>query len=166
MKKRLFLYFFLLIASLTACAKRTVPVFADADTLARSLYDQAGFSGDSLLTEPLESGDAFRFGMTITDFQNAVEDGISIRNMVDADGQTLYALKLHTEEDAERFAASLFEYYDFAPCDPAEKMAVAAAGNYVIFFKSESSQVDAAMEAFSVLMEGQLRFEKEMFNRA
>ncbi len=166
MKRRLFIYLFILAASCAACGKRSAPIYADADTLARSLYEKAGFETDSLFIQPVEDTDAYLFGVTITEFEDTVEDAVCFRKLIDSNGQMLYALKLRDEADAEALAASFFADYDFAPCDLAEKMAVVAAGNYVIFFKSESSEVDAAVEAFRSLMDGYIRFEKELLNRA
>ncbi len=165
MKKRLFIYLFVLAASCVACGKRSVPIYADADTLARSLYEKAGFETESLLVQDVEDTDAYLFGVTIAEFDDSVEDAVCFRKLVDSNGQMLYALKLRTDADADRLAASFYANYDFAPCDLAEKMAVAASGNYVIFFKSESGEVDAAVEAFRALMDGYVRFEKELLNR-
>ncbi len=143
-----------------------MPIYPDADTLARSLYAEAGFETENILAEGVKDTDAYLFGVSITDFDNMVEDVICYRKMVDTNGQLLYALKLRSSEDAERLAARFFAHYDFVPCDVAEKMAIASAGNYVIFFKSDSAEVDTAVEAFHSLMAGYVRFEKEMLNRA
>ena len=165
MKKRLLISMFILAASLCACARRSVPVYADANTLAGSLYTNAGFTSDALYAEPLERVDAFRFGVTITEFENMVEDAVCYRKTVDSNGQMLYALKLRSKEDADAFAKAFYAYYEFAPCDAAEKMAIVSAGEYVIFFKSDVGEVDAAVEAFRTLMNGHLDFEKELINR-
>lgn len=165
MRKRFLIYVCLLAASLVACGKRGVPVYTDADTLARSLYANAELGMDTIYAEELAGVDAFRFGVTIADFENAVEDAVCFRKTVDTNGQMLYALKMRSEEDAELMAKTFFAHYEFAPCDVAEKMAVVSAGNYVICFKSDMGEVDAAVESFRTLMNGNLGFEKELFNR-
>ena len=165
MRKRMLIYLCILTASLAACGKRSIPVFADADTLARSLYANAGFDTDAVYAENVESTDSFRFGITITEFENAVEDAVCYRKVIDNNGQMLYALKMRSDTDAEKLAKTFFASYEFVPCDAAEKMTVASAGNYVIFFKSDIGEVDAAVEAFRDLMEGHLGFEKELTNR-
>ncbi len=154
-----------LAASLVACAKRSVPVYTDADTLARLLYADAGFRSEEIYAEDIKNTDAFRFGITVTDFDDTVEDGICYRKTVDDNGQLLYAFKMRSENDAEHLAKSFYAHYEFAPCDAAEKMAVASAGEYVIFFKSDLGEVDAAVETFRSLMDGNLGFEKELINR-
>ncbi len=166
MKPRVLVYLVILTASLAACAKRSMPIYADADTLARSIYTEAGFETDAVFTQNLENTDAYLFGMTVADFENQVEDAICYRKLVDSNGQMLYALKLRSAEDASALAAAFFSHYDFAPCDVAEKMAIAAAGEYVIFFKSDMGEVDAAVEAFHKLMGGVIGFEKQRMNRA
>ncbi len=165
MRKRFLVYLFILSASFAACARRGVPVYADAGALVDALYAEAGFDTEALYGEELVGTDAFRFGITVSDFENTVEDAVSFRKNVDEDGQQLYALKLHTEKDAALLAQKFYAHYDFAPCDPAEKMAIASFGQYVIFFKSNGAEVDAAVEAFHRLMGGMPDFEKEMFNR-
>lgn len=154
-----------LAASLASCAKRSVPVYTDADTLARSLYADAGFGSNAIYAEDIQSTDAFRFGITVTEFEEAVEDGICYRKTIDDNGQVLFAFKMHSENDAEHLARSFYAHYEFAPCDAAEKMAIASAGEYVIFFKSDLGEVDAAVETFRALMDGRLGFEKELINR-
>lgn len=165
MRKRLFIYICVLAASLTACVKQSVPVYTDADTLARSLYANAGLSSDAVYAEDVASVDAFRFGVTITDFENMVEDAVCFRKTIDTNGQMLYALKMRSDEDADLLAKTFFAHYEFAPCDAAEKMAVVSAWNYVIFFKSDIGEVDAAVDTFRTLMNGHLGFEKELVNR-
>ena len=65
MRKRLFVYICILMGSLVSCGKRSVPVFADADVLARSLYEKAGFETDAIYAEEVEDTDAFLFGVTV-----------------------------------------------------------------------------------------------------
>lgn len=156
---------FILMASLCACARRSVPVYADAGALAESLYVSAGFPVDAIYAEPLAGVDAFRFGLTITEFENMVENAVCYRKMVDSNGQMLYALKMRSKEDSDAFSKAFYAHYEFAPCDVAEKMAIVSAGEYVLFFKSDVGEVDAAVEAFRTLMNGHLDFEKELINR-
>jgi hypothetical protein len=165
MRKRCFLYLFLFAMSLSACAKRSVPVFADAGELAGALYGEASLDTDAIYCERLKDTDSYLFGMTVTAFGDAVEDAVCWRKTIDSDGELLYALKLRSEEDARALAKCFYEHYEFAPCDAAQKLAVAASGDYVIVFKSALGEVDAAVEAFRTLMNGGLRYEKEMYNR-
>ncbi len=165
MKKRCLIYLFLLAASLAACAKRSVPVYSDAGSLARSLYDTAGFETEAIYCEELEDTSAYLFGVTVTEFDDMVEDAVCWRKVVDSNGQLLYALKMRSDRDAKTLAERFFRHYEFAPCDAAEKLAVACAGEYFIVFKSALSEVDAATEAFRTMMDGAVRFEKELYNR-
>ena len=165
MKKRFLILMLMLAACLSGCAARSIPAYADASALAGSLYENAGLSSDALYAESLERVDAFRFGVTITDFDNMVEDAVCYRKTVDQNGQMLYALKMRSKEDSDAFAKAFYAHYEFAPCDVAEKMAIVSAGEYVIFFKSDVGEVDAAVEAFRTLMNGHLDFEKELINR-
>ncbi len=166
MKKRMLIYLFILGASLVACGKREAPIYADADSLARSIYAEAGFETDAIYAENLEPRDAYVFGLVPTDFENGVETAVCYRKTVDSNGQLLYVLKLCEGMDGEALAAKFFAHYDFVPCDLAEKMAIAATEEYLIFFKSDSGEVDAAVEAFRTLMNGYIGFEREMVNRA
>lgn len=164
MKRRFFLYLCILIGSLAACGRRSVPVFADADSLAMAIYTSVGFETESLYAERLESTDAYRFGINISEFDHAVEDGICYRKLLDDNGQMLYVLNMHSCESAEHIAKTFFSHYEFAPCDAAEKMTVISAGNYIIFFKSDVGEVDAVSEGVFTLMNGRIDFQKEAHN--
>lgn len=165
MRKRLFVYICILVGSLVSCGKRSVPVFADADVLARSLYEKAGFETDAIYAEEVEDTDAFLFGVTVSDFDEMVDDAVCYRKLVDSNGQMMYLFDMESEDQAISFAKAFFEHYEFAPCDVAEKMTVISAGHYVIFFKSDAHEVDTAVEAFRALMDGRIDFQKEQFNR-
>ncbi len=165
MRKRLFVYICILVGSLVACGKKSVPVFADAQALADSLYEKARLETDAIYTEDVEDTEAYLFGVTVADFDEMVDDAVCCRKLVDSNGQMLYVFDMESETDARTFANVFFEHYEFAPCDVAEKMTVISAGNYVIFFKSDVGEVDAAAEAFRALMDGRIDFQKEQFNR-
>ncbi len=166
MRKRCLVYLFILAASLSACARRSETVYADAGGLALSLYEEAGFSTDAIYGEQVVPTDAHLFGVTVTAFDEMVEDAVCWRKTVDSDGQLLYAMKMRSEKDARALAQCFYEHYEFAPCDAAQKLAVACSGDYFIVFKSSLGEVDAAVEAFRSLMDGRLRFERELYNRA
>ncbi|MBQ9748907.1 MAG: hypothetical protein IJV98_09000 [Clostridia bacterium] len=165
MRKRCFVYLFILAASLVACTKRSVPVYADAGELARSVYEAASFDTEAIYGTSVRATDAYLFGVTVSDFERMVEDAVCWRRTVDSDGEMLYALKTRSEKDARTLARSFLSQYEFAPCDAAQKLAVAATGTYLIVFKSSIGEVDAAVEAFCSVMDGHLLFEREIYNR-
>ena len=70
------------------------------------------------------------------------------------------------ENDALWLAQKIYDSYEFAPCDAAEKMTVASAGKYVMLFKSDGAEVDSASQIFRSFAGGALRFKKERANHA
>ncbi len=165
MKKRCWIYLFILTASLCACAKRERPVFADAETLARSVYAGASISEEGVYTEPIGGDRSYLLSLSDGEFSEMVSDAVCLRNFVDEKGRMLYAVCLQDGVEGEAVARAFFTHYDFAPCDPSEKMTVLAAGEYLVFFKSSAEEVEAAEDAFRRLM-GSVDYESEKDNRS
>ncbi len=162
MKKLSILLF--LICFLPSCGEKSVPVFADAQNLASAIYDRAGLEKDGIYCEEVEEDLAFAFGISKGDFDEYVDNALCYRQAVDDKGQTLYLFETESDRDSVSLAGKIYQGYEFPPCDAAEKMTVACAGKYVMLFKSDVSEVDAAVEGFRSASGGALRFRKDKDN--
>ncbi len=164
--RRFYLFLFVFVVSLTACARREQIVFADADALADAIYEKAALSHETLYQEALGAEQAYLFGMERAEFEGGVTEAICCRKSIDDNGQLIYVLKLSDPRETVRLCSRLFARYDFVPCDPAEQMAVLGAGEYLVFVKSERGEVERTSDAFRTLMGGRLDFENEKDNYA
>ncbi|MBQ8496157.1 MAG: hypothetical protein IJ489_01715 [Clostridia bacterium] len=162
MKKIGLIVILLMSLVLTSCSEQTLAVFADMEDLASTIYARAGLEKSGVYTEELDDDIAFAFGMGREEFDDYVEKAICYRQAVDTKGQTLYVFETEADKNSVTLAGKLYDGYEFAPCDPAEKMTVACSGKYVILFKSTAAEVDAAVESFRALSGGALRFRKDM----
>ena len=149
---------------LVSCTQETLAVFADMEDLASTIYARAGLDKTGVYTEELDDDLAFAFGMGKEEFDDYVEKAICYRQAVDTKGQTLYLFETEADRNTVTLANKIYSNYEFAPCDPAEKMTVACSGKYVILFKSTATEVDAALESFRALSGGALRFRKDKNN--
>jgi hypothetical protein len=150
---------------LVSCSEESVPVWSDAEDLASAIYSRAGLEKSGVYAEEIEEDIAFAFGMQKEEFDAYVDHAVCYRQAVDRKGQTLYLFETEEGKDAVKLAEKLYGGYEFAPCDPAEKMTVACAGRYVMLFKSTRVEVDSALEGFRSLSGGALRFRKDMENQ-
>jgi hypothetical protein len=163
MKKLIFMV--ILGICLISCEEKTVPAFADMGSLADGIFRAAGMDMNGIYREEVDDDVAFAFGMTEEEFDSRVENAVCLRDTVDSKGRELYVFEAENEDDSVWLAQKLYESYEFAPCDVAEKMTVACAGKYVILFKSSASEVDSAIDSFRTLSGGALRYRKDMDNR-
>lgn len=154
----------LLTLFLTACGEKSIPVFSDTEDLAAAIYDRAGIEKNGVYCEEVENDLAFAFGISQGDFDEYVDSALCYRQAVDRKGQTLYLFETESDRDSVTLADKLYQGYEFPPCDAAEKMTVACAGNYVMLFKSNISEVEAAVEGFRSASGGALRFRKDKNN--
>ena len=118
-----------------------------------------------IYTEEVDDDSAFAFGITEEEFDMRVENAVCVRQTVDSKGRELYVFEAESSSDALWLANALYDSYEFAPCDVAEKMTVACAGKYVMLFKSASAEIDGVVDCFRALSGGALRYRKDMDNR-
>ena len=163
MKKMLFVI--ILGLFLTSCGEKDVAVFADTNGLAAEIYRGAGLDASSIYTEEVDDDSAFAFGISEEEFDRRVENAVCVRQTVDSKGRELYVFEAENASDALWLANALYDSYEFAPCDVAEKMTVACAGKYVMLFKSASAEIDGVVDCFRMLSGGALRYRKDMDNR-
>ena len=161
MKKWRILFLLQAMFFCVSCSEATIPVFADAESFAASLYSRAGLDKNGLYCEEMDESLAFVFGLNKEEFDQWVDHALCYRQMVDEKGQTLYLFETEDGQDSATFAKKIYEGYEFAPCDPSEKMAVVCSGKYVMLFKSTQAEVDAAVDGFRSLSGGALRFKKD-----
>ena len=164
MKKLIFML--ILGLCLTSCGEKDVAAFADVSSLADDIYRGAGLGTGGVYREEVDDDTAFVFGMTEEEFDKRVENAVCLRDTVDSKGRELYVFEAESENDALWLAQKLYASYEFAPCDAAEKMAVACAGRHVILFKSAAAEIDGAVDGFRALTGGALRFRKDMDNKS
>lgn len=150
---------------LISCREEDVPAFADMNGLADGIYRNTVSDTEGLYCEQIDDDSAFAFGIAEEEFDRRVENAVCLRQTVDTKGRELYVFEAESEADALWLAQKLYDAYEFAPCDAAEKMTAACAGKYAILFKSTSAEVDKAAEGFRTLTGGALRFRKDMVNK-
>ena len=163
MKK--WIYLIVLALCMTSCAKKDIAAFADMNGLAGEIYRRAGFDASGIYAEEVDDDSAFVFGIAEEEFDKRVENAVCVRQTVDSKGRELYVFEAESASDALWLAGALYDSYEFAPCDVAEKMTIACAGKRVMLFKSASAEIDGAVESFRVLSGGALRYRKDMDNR-
>ena len=163
MKKLLFIIIVGLF--LTSCGEKDIVVFADTNGLASEIYRGAGLDASGIYTEEVDDDCAFAFGISEEEFDKRVENAVCVRQTVDSKGRELYVFEAESSSDALWLANALYDSYEFAPCDVAEKMTVACAGKYVMLFKSASAEIDGVVDCFRGLSGGALRYRKDMDNR-
>ena len=156
----------LLAAGLTSCGKHAMPVFENADSLAREIYSGAGFEMSEVYKETLGAGSAYLVRLSSEEYEQMIEDAVVYRKMVDSDGQALYVFQMKTEKASADFARRYYDDYEWAACDNAEKLVVACAGPWVIGFKSSAEEADTALQSFRALSGGALSYYKEQSNRS
>ncbi|MBQ7309733.1 MAG: hypothetical protein IJW87_06090 [Clostridia bacterium] len=164
MKKIVLCCFAVLLPLFASCGEKTIPVYADVEDFAASLYARAGIEKSGIYREELEESSAFAFGLSRDEFDEYVDHAVCYRQLVDNKGQTLYLFETEAAGDSLSLAQKIYAKYEFPPCDAAEKMTVACSGRYVMLFKSTASEVDAAAEGFRTLSGGALRFRKDKNN--
>ena len=150
---------------LTSCGEKDVAVFADTNGLAAEIYRGAGLDASGIYTEEVDDDCAFAFGISEEEFDKRVENAVCVRQTVDSKGRELYVFEAESVSDALWLANVLYDSYEFAPCDVAEKMTVACVGQYVMLFKSASAEIDGVVDCFRMLSGGALRYRKDMDNR-
>ena len=148
-----------------SCGEGSVSAFADMGGLADGIYRAAGFDMSGVYREDIDDDSAFSFGISEEEFDRRVENAVCLREIVDSKGRALYVFEAESENDAAWLAQKLYGSYEFAPCDAAEKMAVACADKYVMLFKSSADEVESTVSGFRTIAGGTLRFRKEMDNR-
>ena len=163
MKKILWL---LLAVFLFSCGKNAVSAFADTGNLAEQIYQKAGLDMSGVYRETLDESFAFAFGISSEDFDERVEHAVCYRETVDTKGRVLYVFEADEAGDALWLAQKIYDSYEFAPCDAAEKMTVACSGKFVVLFKSDAAEVETAAKIFRSLSGGSLRFKKDLTNPA
>ena len=163
MKKILFMI--ILALCLNSCGEKDIAVFADTNGLAAEIYRGAGWDASGIYTEEVDDDCAFAFGISEEEFDRRVENAVCVRQTVDSKGRELYVFEAESAADALWLANALYDSYEFAPCDVAEKMTVACTGKYVMLFKSASAEIDRAVDCFRALSGGALRYRKDMDNR-
>lgn len=94
-----------------------------------------------------------------------MKNAVVYRKSLDSDGQTLYALEMSTQDAAALLAEDYYNHYEWAACDNSEKLVVACAGRYVLLFKSNAAEADAALEGFRKLSGGRLLYQRELVNK-
>jgi len=153
------------LAALVSCGRTAMPEYESADALADKLYAQAELNRDGVYAEHLDSSSAYIFRLSIADFNKTVKNAVVYRKSLDSDGQTLYALEMSTQDAAALLAEDYYNHYEWAACDNAEKLVVACAGRYVLLFKSNSDEADAALAGFRKLSGGRLLYQREIVNK-
>ena len=164
MKKILLVFTICLSFLLSSCGETVMSAFAEAEDRASSIYRQAGISMQNVYSEEIEDNFAFAFGIGREEFDEYVEDAVCLRQAVDSKGQTLYVFETEAEKDALWLAEHIYAGYEWAPCDPSEKLVIASSGKYVMLFKSGVKEADQVLESFRSLMGGTLRFRKDLHN--
>lgn len=159
------LAFTCLCAALVSCGKTAAPSFQDSAALAKRVYLASGFSTDDVYAEMLNADSAYTLGINASEFTNLVENAVVYRRTIDSNGRTLYAVKAKSEDAARRLAESFCDSYEWAPCDNAEKLAVACAGDCLIVMKSDSDEVDAMLAGFRQLSGERLLYQRELVNK-
>ena len=159
------LFLIILGLFLTSCGEKDVAVFADTNGLAAEIYRGAGLDASGIYTEEVDDDSAFAFGIAEEEFDKRVENAVCVRQTVDSKGRELYVFEAESASDALWLANALYDSYEFAPCDVAEKMTVACASKYVMLFKSSSAEIDRTVESFRTISGGALRYRKDMDNR-
>lgn len=154
-----------LLVVFVSCGRTAAPEYESADMLADKLYTEADLNRDGVYAEHLDSSSAYIFGLSITDFNKTVKNAVVYRRSIDSDGQTLYALEMNTQDAAALLAEDYYNHYEWAACDNSEKLVVACAGRYVLLFKSNSAEADAALEGFRKLSGGRLLYHREIVNK-
>ncbi len=153
------------LAMLVSCGRTAEPEYESADMLANKLYTEANLNHDGVYAEYLDSSSAYIFGLSIADFNETVKNAVVYRKSLDSDGQTLYALEMSTQDAAALLAEDYYNHYEWAACDNSEKLVVACAGRYVLLFKSNAAEADAALEGFRKLSGGRLLYQRELINK-
>lgn len=154
-----------LLAVLVSCGRMAAPEYESADMLANKLYTEADLNRDGVYAEHLDNSSAYIFGLSIADFNETVKNAVVYRKSIDSDGQTLYALEMNTQDAAALLAEDYYNHYEWAACDNSEKLVVACAGRYVLLFKSNAAEADAALEGFRKLSGGRLLYQRELVNK-
>ena len=149
-----------------SCGRKEVPAFSNMGNLAEEIYRRSGLEMSGVYRETLDEKFAFAFGISEEDFDERVETAVCFRETVDTKGRALYVFEADEENDAMWLAQKIYDAYEFAPCDIAEKMMVACMGKNVVLFKSDAAEVENASQLLRSYAGGALRFKKDRNNHS
>ena len=143
-------------------------VFASADTgtLAEEICRKSGWNMSGVYCETVDKTFAFAFGISAKEFDERVEKAVCVRETVDTKGRELCIFETGEENDAIWLGEKIYASYEFAPCDVAEKMAIAVSGKYLMLFKSCAAEAESSVQTFRSLVGGTVRYKKELNHHA
>ncbi len=147
----------LVLLVFVSCGKqmKTATLDGGAHEVAFRIYEAAGEDSSRVLEQSVDAENSFMLGISEDDFREKAVEGALFYPSALSMGKTVSVIVAKDEVCAEELCSYLYENYDWAPCDPAENIAFALFGRYVVMIKDERAETEKLCRAFSAITQGE-----------